>query len=158
MVGAAGETIWARCATASGHPEWRGDPRFATNQARMQHHDALETVMNAVLKTKTTNDWFEVLKAAGVPCGPVYDYAQMFADPQVHHRGLVQYASDPELARCRTSAPRSGSARVCGCGMSRPSSENPQWRDLRPPRSGEGGDRAVQARGVLWGKLSAYVN
>jgi CoA:oxalate CoA-transferase len=38
-----------------------------------------------------------VLKAAGVPCGPVYDYAQMFADPQGHHRGLVQYANDPEL-------------------------------------------------------------
>ena len=53
--------------------------------------------MNAVLTTKTTSDWVEVLEAAGVPCGPVYDYAQMFADPQVRHRGLVQYASDPEL-------------------------------------------------------------
>ena len=38
-----------------------------------------------------------MLEAAGVPCGPVYDYAQMFADPQVRHRGLVQYASDAEL-------------------------------------------------------------
>ena len=53
--------------------------------------------MNTVLTTKTTNDWVEVLEAAGVPCGPVYDYAQMFADPQVRHRGLVQYASDAEL-------------------------------------------------------------
>jgi len=57
----------------------------------------LEEVMNAVLKTKMTTDWVEVLEAAGVPCGPVYDYAQMFADPQVRHRALVQYASDPEL-------------------------------------------------------------
>jgi crotonobetainyl-CoA:carnitine CoA-transferase CaiB-like acyl-CoA transferase len=38
-----------------------------------------------------------VLETAGVPCGPVYDYAQMFADPQVCHRGLLQYANDPEL-------------------------------------------------------------
>jgi crotonobetainyl-CoA:carnitine CoA-transferase CaiB-like acyl-CoA transferase len=38
-----------------------------------------------------------VLEAAGVPCGPVYNYAQMLADPQVRHRGLVQYASDPDL-------------------------------------------------------------
>jgi crotonobetainyl-CoA:carnitine CoA-transferase CaiB-like acyl-CoA transferase len=79
------------------HPEWCEDPRFATNQARMANRDALEAVMNAVLKTKMTNDWVEVLEAAGVPCGPVYDYAQMFADPQVRHRGLLQYASDPEL-------------------------------------------------------------
>src|SRR6516165_4634455 len=97
MVGAASEAIWARCAEALGHPKWCEDPRFATNQARMANRDALEAVMNAVLTTKTTNDWVEVLEAAGVLCGPVYDYAQMFADPQVRHRGLVQYASDPEL-------------------------------------------------------------
>jgi len=97
MVSAAGDAIWARCAKALGHPEWCEDRRFATNQARMQNRDALEDAMNAALTTKTTNDWVEVLEAAGVPCGPVYDYAQMFADPQVRHRELVQYASDPEL-------------------------------------------------------------
>src|SRR5437879_12208716 len=53
--------------------------------------------MEAVLTTATSDHWVEVLEAAGVPCGPVYNYAQMFADPQVRHRGLVQYASDPEL-------------------------------------------------------------
>ena len=63
----------------------------------MQNRAALENAMNAVLTTKTTNDWVEVLEEHGVPCGPVYDYAQMFADPQVRHRGLVQCASDPEL-------------------------------------------------------------
>ena len=55
--------------------------------------------MNAMLTTKTTSDWVEVLEAAGVPCGPVYDYAQLFADPQVRHRGLVQYASDASQDR-----------------------------------------------------------
>jgi crotonobetainyl-CoA:carnitine CoA-transferase CaiB-like acyl-CoA transferase len=70
IVGAAGEAIWARCAKALGHPEWSEDPRFATNQARMADRDALEAVMNAVLITKTTNEWVEVLEAAGVPCGP----------------------------------------------------------------------------------------
>jgi crotonobetainyl-CoA:carnitine CoA-transferase CaiB-like acyl-CoA transferase len=97
MVGAAGEAIWASCAKALGHPEWCEEPRFATNQARMANREALEAVVNAVLTTKTTNDWVEILEAAGVPCGPVYNYEQMFADPQVRHRGLVQYASDPEL-------------------------------------------------------------
>ena len=53
--------------------------------------------MEAVLTTNTTAHWVEVLEAAGVPCGPVYNYAQMFADPQVRHRGLIQRASDAEL-------------------------------------------------------------
>jgi crotonobetainyl-CoA:carnitine CoA-transferase CaiB-like acyl-CoA transferase len=79
--------------------------------------------MSAVLTTKTTDHWVAVLEAAGVPCGPVYNYAQMFADPQVRHRRLVQYASDPDLGevphirtpikigesvRVRTVAPKLG--------------------------------------------------
>ena len=55
--------------------------------------------MEGVLTTATSDHWVEVLEAAGVPCGPVYNYAQLFADPQVRHRGLVQYASDPELGQ-----------------------------------------------------------
>ena len=123
MIGAAGEAIWQRCAAALGHPEWRRDPRFATNQQRMQNRAALEAAMEDVFATGTTEHWVAVLEAAGVPCGPVYNYRQMFADPQVEHRRLVQYASDPELGkvahirtpikigeaiRVRTAAPKLG--------------------------------------------------
>jgi len=97
MIGAAGEAIWQRCAEALGHPEWCHDPRFATNRQRMKNRAALESVMEEVFATKSTDHWVEALEAARVPCGPVYNYAQMFADPQVRHRGMVQYASDPEL-------------------------------------------------------------
>ena len=79
--------------------------------------------MEAVLATQTTDHWVEVLEAAGVPCGPVYNYQQMFDDPQVRFRGLVQYATDEELGdvphirtpikigdnvRVRTVAPKLG--------------------------------------------------
>jgi crotonobetainyl-CoA:carnitine CoA-transferase CaiB-like acyl-CoA transferase len=97
MIGANGQAIWARCAAALGHPEWCEDPRFATNPARLKNRAALEAAIEAVLATAPTDHWVGVLEAAGVPCGPVYDYARMFADPQVRHRGLIQYASDPEL-------------------------------------------------------------
>jgi crotonobetainyl-CoA:carnitine CoA-transferase CaiB-like acyl-CoA transferase len=97
MIGAAGEAIWQRCAAALGHPEWCDDPRFAANRARMANRDALEAAMEAVLETGPTEHWVEIFEEAGVPCGPVYNYGQMFADPQVRHRGMVQYASDPEL-------------------------------------------------------------
>jgi crotonobetainyl-CoA:carnitine CoA-transferase CaiB-like acyl-CoA transferase len=97
MIGAAGDAIWQRCADALGHPEWSRDQHFATNAARMANRGALEAAMEEVFATDTTEHWVAVLEAAGVPCGPVYNYAQMFADPQVQHRGLVQYASDPEL-------------------------------------------------------------
>jgi len=97
MIGAAGQALWERCAAALGHAEWGSDPRFATNSARMQNRAALEAVMETVLATGTTEHWVGVLETAGVPCGPVYNYGQMFADPQVKHRAMIQYASDTEL-------------------------------------------------------------
>lgn len=97
MIGAAGQSIWERCATAMGKPEWIEDPRFRTGRDRMANRPALEAEMEAVLAGGSTEHWVEVLEGAGVPCGPVYDYGQMFADPQVVHRQMVQHASDPEL-------------------------------------------------------------
>jgi crotonobetainyl-CoA:carnitine CoA-transferase CaiB-like acyl-CoA transferase len=97
MIGAAGQAIWQRFAEAVGHPEWCADPRFATGQSRMQNREALEEEIEAVLATASTEHWVEVLATAGVPCGPVYNYAQMFADPQVRHRKLVVHAVDEEL-------------------------------------------------------------
>jgi crotonobetainyl-CoA:carnitine CoA-transferase CaiB-like acyl-CoA transferase len=121
MVGAAGGAI-ARCAKALGHPEWCEDPRFATNQARMQHRDELEAVMNAVLTTKIIDHWVEVLEAAGVPCGPVYDYAQISPTRRCATAVSCNMRMTRNWAKSRTSAPRSGSAKVCGCAPSPPSS------------------------------------
>jgi crotonobetainyl-CoA:carnitine CoA-transferase CaiB-like acyl-CoA transferase len=97
MIGAAGQTIWQRCAEALGHAEWIDDPRFASGRERMKHRPALEQAIEAVLATATTAHWVEVLAAAGVPCGPVYSYEQLFNDPQVRHRKMVVTANDDEL-------------------------------------------------------------
>jgi crotonobetainyl-CoA:carnitine CoA-transferase CaiB-like acyl-CoA transferase len=99
MIGAAGQRIWERCARALGHPEWIEDPRFRHGMARMKNRPALEREMEAILGTRPTQDWIKALDEAGVPCGPVYTYAQLFADPQVIHRELVVHADDPELGR-----------------------------------------------------------
>jgi len=123
MIGAAGQSIWQRCAAALGHPEWCEDPRFATNRQRMQNRAALESVMEAVLATKPTDTGSRCSKRLACPAARSTNYAQMFADPQVRHRGLVQHASDPELGevahirtpikigdgvRVRTVAPKLG--------------------------------------------------
>ncbi len=97
MVGAADQGIWERCARALGHPEWLEDERFATPTARRAHRGELEQVIQAVLSGHDTAHWIEVMEEAGVPCGPVYNYAQLFSDPQVVHRELIVYARDEEL-------------------------------------------------------------
>jgi len=99
MIGASGQSIWERCARALGHPEWLADPRFARPSERRKNRFALEKEITAVLTTAPTAHWTKVLDDAGVPCGPVYTYEQLFADPQVRHREMVVHADDAELGR-----------------------------------------------------------
>jgi crotonobetainyl-CoA:carnitine CoA-transferase CaiB-like acyl-CoA transferase len=113
----------------------------------MENRDALEDAMSAVLTTNTTSHWLEVLEAAGVPCGPVDDYAQMFADPQVHHRGLVQYASDPELGEVPHI--RTPVKIRCGCATSPPSSASTIPKSFGRLGVSEADLHELRAKGVL---------
>jgi crotonobetainyl-CoA:carnitine CoA-transferase CaiB-like acyl-CoA transferase len=100
-IGGANQANWERTADALGHPEWRGDPRFATNSARMQHRDALVEAMNAVLRTRTRSEWMAVLDAAGVPAGPVNSLAEALEHPQTKARGMVVDLVHPDAGATR---------------------------------------------------------
>ena len=80
---------FARFCEVAGHPEWAADARFASNTLRVQHRDALIPLMQAVTRTRSTAQWIKSLEDKAVPCGPINDIGQAFADPQVQARGLV---------------------------------------------------------------------
>jgi formyl-CoA transferase len=79
---------FARFCKAAGHPEWAADERFATNTRRVRHREALIPLMEAVTRTRTTAEWVALLEDKAVPCGPINDIGQAFADAQVQARGL----------------------------------------------------------------------
>ncbi|WP_300651196.1 CaiB/BaiF CoA-transferase family protein [Pseudomonas sp.] len=64
------------------------DSRFSTNQARVAHRAELIPLIRQATVFKTTAEWLAALEQAGVPCGPINDLQQVFADPQVQARGL----------------------------------------------------------------------
>ena len=71
----------------AGHPEWATDPRFVSNAARVANRAELIPLIRQVTVFRTTAEWIAALEQAGVPCGPINDLAQVFADPQVQARG-----------------------------------------------------------------------
>ncbi len=75
------------CAFA-GIPALADDSRFATNAARVRNRDQLVAIIADVSRRETTQYWIEGLERAGVPCGPVNTVDQVFADPQIDHRGM----------------------------------------------------------------------
>ncbi|MEK1942558.1 MAG: CaiB/BaiF CoA-transferase family protein [Pseudomonas sp.] len=72
----------------AGHAEWADDPRFANNKQRVANRAVLIPLIRQATVFKTTAQWVAALEQAGVPCGPINDLAQVFADPQVLARGL----------------------------------------------------------------------
>lgn len=76
-------------AEVAGQPHWADDPRFATNKQRVANRAELIPLIRQATVFKTTAEWVAQLETAGVPCGPINDLAQMFADPQVKARGLA---------------------------------------------------------------------
>jgi crotonobetainyl-CoA:carnitine CoA-transferase CaiB-like acyl-CoA transferase len=65
------------------------DSRFATPRLRATHRDALTDILNAKLRLQTTSAWMAVLPRQRIPCGPILNLHQVFADPQVLHNRMV---------------------------------------------------------------------
>ena len=123
---------FCRCA---GHPEWSADPRYATNPQRVAHRGELVPMLAQVTGTRTTREWIASLEPLGVPCGPINNVAQVFADPQVAARGL------------RIDIPSAGGSSVPGIASPlRLSAAPPQYR-MPPPVLG------AHTREVLEGAL-----
>jgi len=88
MLAVGNDAQFERFCQAADAAELAADARFATNAERVAHRSVLVPAVEALLRRRSTADWLVVLAAAQVPCGPINDLAQVFAEPQVRHRGL----------------------------------------------------------------------
>ncbi|AKU10090.1 L-carnitine dehydratase/bile acid-inducible protein F [Azoarcus sp. CIB] len=79
---------FARFCAEAGRPELAGDPRFATNAERVRHRATLIPLLKQLTVLRSTAEWIAALESLAVPCGPINTLADVFADPQVHARGL----------------------------------------------------------------------
>lgn len=80
------------------------DPRFAHNEARVQNRAALTEALGAIMRTRTTAAWITALEAAQVPCGPINTLDQVYVDPQVVSRELVETVTRANGADIRLAA------------------------------------------------------
>jgi len=98
VVAAGNDALFRRLAATLELPSLSADARFASNEARCQHADALRELLSQRLRERPTAAWLERLETAGVPCGPIQDVAQVLAHPQVRARNMVVGVDDPTLA------------------------------------------------------------
>lgn len=102
-IGAGNDRLWTYLVTrALDRPEWLDDPRFVDLPARMAHIDELQSEIEAITTTRTTEYWIERLDRAEVPCGPVLTYDEALADPHVRSREMVVEVDHPIIGPMRT--------------------------------------------------------
>lgn len=64
-------------------PEWKDDPRFASQESRIANEAALMEVIRPAMETKTSEEWLTLLEKADILAAKVNDYGDLFEDPQV---------------------------------------------------------------------------
>lgn len=102
-LGAGNDKLWKNfCTMVVDKPGWLTDPRYETLARRMENIEVLEAEIEAVLTTRPTAHWVELLDAAQVPAGPVYRYEQTLNDPHVRARNMVVDIEHPIIGPMKT--------------------------------------------------------
>ncbi|MFO7649219.1 CaiB/BaiF CoA transferase family protein [Halomonas campaniensis] len=103
MLGCANQRTWERfCGDVLERPELMEEPRFLTNFDRGQHVEELEALLETIMADRDVDDWLARCDRAGVPAGPINDFAQAMSDEHYLARGMVQEMEHPVIGRMKT--------------------------------------------------------
>ncbi|MDP6108271.1 MAG: CoA transferase, partial [Candidatus Brocadiia bacterium] len=95
VVGGANQANWRRLCRAIDREDLLRDDRFTTNVERMANLESLTRTIQEALGARSSAHWLRVLEEAGVPCGPINDLADVYADPQVAARDMMVELQHP---------------------------------------------------------------
>jgi CoA:oxalate CoA-transferase len=94
VIAAGNDALFRRLCEALGRPGLADDARFAGNEARVRAADALKREIEDALAARGSAGWLDRLTAAGIPCAPIQDVAQLLDDPQVAARRMLVRVAD----------------------------------------------------------------
>lgn len=89
LLGGGNDRLYGILCDGIGRPEWKTDPRFATNAQRVAHRDELETAIEAITATRTTQEWLAVFEGRGMPYAAVNDVQGTLAHAHTRARNMV---------------------------------------------------------------------
>jgi formyl-CoA transferase len=88
IVAAGNDGQYQKFVQAGGRPELARDERFATNPLRVKNREVLVPLLAEMVKERGRDEWIAMLEDVGVPCGPINNLDEVFANEQVKARGI----------------------------------------------------------------------
>ncbi len=101
VIAVGNDALWRRFCQGVDLSELVTDSRFTTNPDRVKNRAELTQILNTHFQKKTANEWLSLIENAGVPCGPVLRLSEVFNDPQVLHRKMVQELKHPSAGQIK---------------------------------------------------------
>ena len=99
VVAARDEKFWRNLCDAIDRPDLKTDERTASNGARLINRDWLVPQLEEAFAKKTQAEWVQILDEFDTPSAPVNTFDSLFADPQVHARGMVRSYEHPTIGK-----------------------------------------------------------
>lgn len=93
IIAVGNEKQWRDLCRLVGDETLADDPQLATGKLRTEHRGELKEKLEAVLAGRPGTEWVELFRAARIPTGPIYNFGQVFDDPQVKHLDMVQHVT-----------------------------------------------------------------
>jgi len=84
-IAASSPKLWEVFCRAAERPEWLEVPEWKTPQGRSKDRARVNAAVAEVTRAKPSVYWIDKLEEVGIPCGPINNIAEVFADPQVKH-------------------------------------------------------------------------
>lgn len=94
-IGINNDKFWQTFCGLIGRDDLVADPRFATNAERLARREELVLELETALMARTVDEWLNAFLDAGIPAGPILDYAESLSDPHTLARGMVQHLKHP---------------------------------------------------------------
>ena len=102
-LGVGNDSLWRRFCDAMGLGDLKDDPRYAVNADRVGNREALQAILDPFFAGRDLQPTLDALRKAGVPCGPINNLAQVFAEPQVLAREMVVEVDVPVAGRTKVT-------------------------------------------------------
>ncbi|MBV9490534.1 MAG: CoA transferase [Verrucomicrobia bacterium] len=101
VMGANSDKLWRSLCELIDRRDLLQDPRFASIADRLGNRKTLIEELEKTFVTRPVDDWVERLLGAGIPAGPIYNYAQALESDHVRHRGMVMEIDHPAEGKVR---------------------------------------------------------
>lgn len=135
ILGVGSDNVWNAFCNYVERDDLAQDERFQTNAKRIANYDALLPTVREIIRQKTTDEWLNELRNAGIPCGRINTVKEALTDPHFIERGMIVELEHPAVGLIKSIATPVHL------------SDTPLVYHRHPPRLGEHTDEVVQELG-----------